>query len=269
MALSFDILTIFPGMFSGVLGESIVARALAQGLASVDLTDIRGFARDRHRSVDDRPYGGGPGMVFKPEPVLDAVEAVLAKSRADRAASRRIVLTPQGASLTQDRLRELARAEWIVLLCGHYEGFDERILDELREKEGFEELSVGDFVLSGGEIPAMVILDGVIRLLPGALGHPESAREESFENGLLDFPQYTRPPEYRGRRVPDVLLSGNHEHIEKWRRDESLRRTRERREDLLRGNEPPRALSQGFAHESDLRGWPAEDRMEGTTSWKS
>ena len=233
MPLHFDILTLFPGMFSGVLGESIVARALAQGIASVDFTDIRAFATDRHRSVDDRPYGGGPGMVFKPQPVLDAVEHVLSRAPPEAEPAQRIVLTPQGSRLGQEKLRELAASRWIVLLCGHYEGFDERILDEVRERHGFEELSVGDFVLSGGEIPAMLVLDGVIRLLPGALGHPGSASAESFENGLLDFPQYTRPPEYRGRRVPEVLLSGNHELIEKWRREASIRRTRERREDLL------------------------------------
>ena len=268
MPLHFDILTLFPGMFSGVLGESIVARALApassaraERLASVDFTDIRAFATDRHRSVDDRPYGGGPGMVFKPEPVLDAVEHVLSRAPAEaRDPWRRIVLTPQGSRLTQEKLRELAECRWIVLLCGHYEGFDERILDEVREKHAFEELSVGDFVLSGGEIPAMLILDGVIRLLPGALGHPGSASAESFENGLLDFPQYTRPPEYRGRRVPEVLLSGNHELIEKWRRDASIRRTRERREDLL---------GDSSARGRDLRVRAAEDRMEGRTSWRS
>jgi tRNA (guanine37-N1)-methyltransferase len=260
MPLHFDILTLFPGMFSGVLGESIVARALAQGLASVDFTDIRGFATDRHRSVDDRPYGGGPGMVFKPEPVLDAVEHVLARGPAEAHPYRRIVLTPQGSRLRQEKLRELAECRSIVLLCGHYEGFDERIIDEVREKHAFEELSVGDFVLSGGEIPAMLILDGVIRLLPGALGHPGSASAESFENGLLDFPQYTRPPEYRGRRVPEVLLSGNHELIENWRRDASIRRTRERREDLL---------GDSSARGRDLRVRAAEDRMEGRTSWRS
>jgi tRNA (guanine37-N1)-methyltransferase len=233
MALSFDILTIFPGMFTGVLGESIVARAIAAGLIEVEFTDIRAFAAGRHRSVDDRPYGGGPGMVFKPEPVFAAVESVLSRSKAPPDETRRIILTPQGARLTQARIRELAGARWIILVAGHYEGFDERILEGLRSERGFEELSVGDFVLSGGEIPAMVILDGVTRLLPGAVGDPDSTRLESFEDGLLDHPQYTRPPEYRGRKVPEVLLSGNHARIEKWRREQSLERTRERRGDLL------------------------------------
>lgn len=232
MALSFDILTIFPGMFAGVVGESIISRAIEAGLASVELTNIRDFTLDRHHSVDDRPYGGGPGMVFKPEPVFTAVESVLAKSRALPEALRKIILTPQGRRLEQKDLRDLATASWIVLLCGHYEGFDERILEGL-VAQGFEEVSIGDYVLSGGEIPALVILDGVVRLLPGALGHPFSAQEESFENGLLDFPQYTRPPEFRGMQVPEVLLSGNHQLIEKWRREQSLKRTEQRRGDLI------------------------------------
>jgi len=253
MALSFDILTIFPGMFSGVLGESIVARALASRLIEVDFTDIRDFATDRHRSVDDRPYGGGPGMVFKPEPVFDAVESVLSRSKAPPEETRRIILTPQGPRLTQREVRDFARARWIILLAGHYEGFDERILEGLRTERGFEELSVGDFVLSGGEIPAMLILDGVTRLIPGALGDPDSARAESFEEGLLDFPHYTRPPEYRGRRVPDVLLSGNHAQIEKWRREQSIERTRERRGDLLGGGVGEGNVSEGLPRRSDAR----------------
>ncbi|MBI4601736.1 MAG: tRNA (guanosine(37)-N1)-methyltransferase TrmD [Planctomycetes bacterium] len=233
MALSFDILTIFPGMFPSVLGESIVARALAAGIVRVALTDIRDFAHDRHRSVDDRPYGGGPGMVFKPEPVFAAVESVLARARASEEATRKVILTPQGRRLEQRDLRQLSGASWVVLLCGHYEGFDERILEGLKGGHGFEEVSIGDYVLSGGEIPAMVILDGVARLLPGALGHPESAALESFESGRLDYPQYTRPPEFRGMRVPEVLLSGNHQEIERWRRDRAVERTRERRGDLV------------------------------------
>jgi len=231
MALSVDILTIFPGMFSGVVGASIVGRAVESGIVSVRLTNIRDFTHDRHRSVDDRPYGGGPGMVFKPEPVFEAVESVLAQHRAGPESTRRIILSPQGRRIEQRDLRELGRASWIVLLCGHYEGFDERIIQGLTSA-GFEELSIGDYVLSGGEIPAMVILDGVVRLLPGALGHPQSASEESFEAGLLEYPQYTRPPEFRGMQVPDVLLSGNHQEIEKWRREQSLKRTEERRGDL-------------------------------------
>lgn len=249
MVLSFDVLTIFPGMFAGVLGESIVSRALASGLAAVELTNIRDFAHDRHRSVDDRPYGGGPGMVFKPEPVFAAVESVTSRARAAPEATRKIILSPQGRRLAQRDLRDLARAEWIVLLCGHYEGFDERILEGLAA-QGFEELSVGDYVLSGGEIPAMVLLDGVVRLIPGALGHPDSAEEESFETGLLDHPQYTRPPEYRGMQVPEILLSGDHQRIERWRREQSFRRTEERRRDLI---EPEGAPPEGAAPEGALR----------------
>ena len=229
MPLCFDILTIFPGMFSGVVGESIVSRAVELGLVSIEFTNIRDFATDKHRSVDDRPYGGGPGMVFKPEPVIAAVESVLAKARAPAESTRKIVLTPQGRRLVQKDLRDLSQAEWIILLCGHYEGFDERILEGIK----FEEISIGDYVLSGGEVPAMAILDGVVRLLPGALGDPLSSRTESFEEGLLDYPQYTRPPDYRGMQVPEVLISGNHQLIEKWRREQALRRTRERRMDLL------------------------------------
>ena len=234
MAVRFDIITIFPGMFSSVVDESILGRAVKSGLVEIQRVDLRDFTEDRHRSVDDRPYGGGPGMVFKPEPVFDAVESVLGEvgSAAD-AGVRKIILTPQGRRLDQSLLRELSGESRIVLLCGHYEGFDERIIEGL----DFEEVSIGDYVLSGGELPAMVLIDGVVRLLPGALGHPESSEEESFENGILEYPQYTRPPEYRGMKVPDVLLSGNHAEIEQWRRQQALERTRDRRGDLLENRE--------------------------------
>ncbi len=234
MAVRFDIITIFPGMFSSVVDESILGRAVKSGLVEIQRVDLRDFTEDRHRSVDDRPYGGGPGMVFKPEPVFDAVESVLGEvgSAAD-AGVRKIILTPQGRRLDQPLLRELSGESRIVLLCGHYEGFDERIIEGL----GFEEVSIGDYVLSGGELPAMVLIDGVVRLLPGALGHPESAEEESFENGILEYPQYTRPSEYRGMKVPEVLLSGNHAEIEQWRRQQALERTRDRRGDLLENRE--------------------------------
>lgn len=234
MAVRFDIITIFPGMFSSVVGESILGRAVKSGLVEIQRVDLRDFTEDRHRSVDDRPYGGGPGMVFKPEPVFDAVESVLGEvgSAAD-AGVRKIILTPQGRRLDQPLLRELSGESRIVLLCGHYEGFDERIIEGL----DFEEVSIGDYVLSGGELPAMVLIDGVVRLLPGALGHPESSEEESFENGILEYPQYTRPSEYRGMKVPEVLLSGNHAEIEQWRRQQALERTRDRRGDLLENRE--------------------------------
>ena len=246
MALSFDILTIFPGMFSGVLGESMVARAIDAGLIDVELTDIRDFSTDRHQKVDDRPYGGGPGMVFKPEPVVAAAEHVLARGKAESERTRRILLTPQGKRLEQRDLRELAEADWIVLLCGHYEGMDERIQEVLR----FEEFSIGDYVLTGGELPAMVVLDGVSRLVPGVLGHPDSAANESFENGLLDCPHYTRPFVFRDLEVPEVLISGDHRRIAAWRREQSLRRTRERRGDLL----PPEGGADGDTEEGEQRG---------------
>lgn len=234
MAVRFDIITIFPGMFSSVVGESIVGRAVKSGLVDINCVDLRDFTRDRNRSVDDRPYGGGPGMVFKPEPVFDAVESVLGQVEpSENGRVRKIILTPQGRRLDQPLMRELSAQARIVLLCGHYEGFDERIVEGL----DFEEISIGDYVLSGGEIPAMVLIDGIVRLLPGALGHPESSSRESFENGVLDYPQYTRPSEYRGMKVPDVLLSGNHAEIEQWRRQQSLQRTRERRGDLLENKE--------------------------------
>ncbi len=230
MALHFDIITIFPDLCAGVVQESIVARAQRSGIVSISTVDLRDFTHDRHRSVDDRPYGGGPGMVFKPEPVFEAVDAVLAKRRAPEERTRKIVVTPQGRRMCQADLRELStEASWIILLCGHYEGFDERILAGL----GFDAVSIGDYVLSGGELPALVILDGIVRLLPGALGHPESARRESFEDGLLDYPQYTRPPVFRGMAVPEILLSGNHEAIAKWRREQAIERTATRRADLL------------------------------------
>ena len=234
MAVRFDIITIFPGMFSSAMGESIVGRAVKSGLAEINCVDLRDFTEDRYRSIDDRPYGGGPGMVFKPEPVFDAVESVLSQVEpSDDGRVRKIILTPQGRRLDQSLMRELAQEKRVVMLCGHYEGFDERIIEGL----DFEEVSIGDYVLSGGELPAMVLVDGIVRLLPGALGHPESSAQESFENGVLDYPQYTRPPEYRGMKVPDVLLSGNHAEIEQWRRQQSLERTRERRGDLLENKE--------------------------------
>jgi tRNA (guanine37-N1)-methyltransferase len=226
VALHFDILTLFPELVSHVAATSILGRAQRAGVYSLELTNIRDFARDRHRSVDDRPYGGGPGMVFKPEPVFDAVEAVLRKEKARPEATRKFILSPQGRRLEQRILRECAAAEWIILLCGHYEGFDERIIEGL----GFDELSIGDYVLSGGELPALIVLDGVVRLLPGALGHPDSAALESFEDSGLEYPQYTRPPEFRGMKVPDVLLSGHHREIARWRDEQSRRKTRARQE---------------------------------------
>ena len=223
--MKIDVLTLFPGMFDGVLEESILRIAREKGLLDVRLWDIREFTHDRHRSADDRPYGGGPGMVMKVEPVTECVEHVLAARGED---AMKLLLTPQGRRLTQGLARELAEREHLLLICGHYEGFDERIRQGLRPTE----LSVGDFVLSGGEIAAMVVIDAVARLIPGVLGSEESVTEESFSNGsLLEYPQYTRPPEYRGMQVPEVLLSGHHERIRAWREEMARRRTSARREE--------------------------------------
>lgn len=229
MALTFEVITIFPGMIRGILTESIIARALRAEQIRVEFTDPRDFTTDRHRSVDDKPYGGGPGMVLKPEPFFEAVESIDARRVAPASKTRRLLFTPQGKPLEQADLKEFSTCECLYLACGHYEGFDERIRTGL----GFEEFSLGDYVLTGGEIPAMAVIDGVTRLLPGVLGNDESTANESFESGLLEYPQYTRPAEYRGMQVPEVLLSGNHAEIERWRRDQSLRRTRARRADLL------------------------------------
>jgi tRNA (guanine37-N1)-methyltransferase len=225
--MKIDIVTLFPGMFSGVLSESIVGRARASGAVEIGVTDFRLFARNRHNTVDDTPYGGGGGMVLKPGPIFDAVESLY-----DPACDNpRIILTcPQGVPYTQDLALELAKEKHLIVICGHYEGYDDRIRQHLIT----DEISIGDYVLTGGEIPAMVIVDSVVRLLPGVLGNDTSAELDSFRNGLLEHPHYTRPYEYRGWKVPDVLLSGHHEKIEQWRRRESLRRTFLRRPDLLK-----------------------------------
>jgi tRNA (guanine37-N1)-methyltransferase len=222
-----DVLTLFPGLFDGFLGESILKRAIERELISVRLWDIRDWAEGKHKQVDDRPFGGGPGMVLMAPPVVSAVEAVQAMGEAQ---GRLIALTPQGRRLDQAWVRELSEERRIVLLCGRYEGFDERILEVLQP----EQLSIGDYVLSGGEVAAMVVIDAVMRLIPGALGDEESASDESFgSHGGLEYPHYTRPREFRGRPVPDVLLGGNHAAIEAWRREQSRRRTAERRRDLI------------------------------------
>lgn len=219
--MHFDIFTLFPGMFEGPLRESILRRAQERGLLSVVLHNIRDATTDRHHVVDDYPYGGGAGMVMKPEPIFAAVEAVYQGGPI-------ILLTPAGRLFTQEIAQELAREPRVTLLCGHYEGIDERV----REHLVTDELSIGDYVLTGGELAAMVIVDAVSRLVPGVLAN-ESTQEESHSSGLLEYPQYTRPPEFRGWRVPDILLSGHHEQIARWRRKESLRLTRERRPDLF------------------------------------
>lgn len=221
--MRFDVLTLFPEMFTGPLDHSIIGRARERGLLDVVFTDIRDFSTDKHRTVDDTPYGGGPGMVMKPEPLFSAVEAVNPDETAHV-----ILLDPQGAPFTQARAWELARKEHVVLICGHYEGVDERVRTVVDE-----ELSVGDYVLTGGELPAMLIIDAVGRLLPGALGQAASAEQDSFQGFVLDHPQYTRPARFRGLEVPEVLLSGDHGRIRRWRRREALRRTARRRPDLL------------------------------------
>ena len=219
-----DVLTIFPHMFPGPLGDSITGRALAAGVVRLNAVDIRGFTTDRHRSTDDYPYGGGPGMVMRPEPVVAAVEAVR------RPASRLILLSPTGRRFDQRLAHELAASEHLVLICGRYEGVDERV----RLVTGAEELSIGDFVLTGGELAAMVVLDAVIRLRPGVLSTSDAWRDESHSfEGLLEHPQYTRPVDFRGLRVPDVLLSGHHAQVAAWRRRKALERTRESRPELL------------------------------------
>lgn len=226
-----DFLTLFPEMFPPILSASILGRAAESGAVEFRVHDIRDWADNRHRKVDDRPFGGGPGMVLMCQPLVDAVEAV---EGMDARAALRVLLTPQGERLAQPRVEELARRDRLLLIAGHYEGIDERAIEELRPLE----LSVGDFVLSGGELPALALADAVVRLLPGVLGHELSAAEDSFsrrdERGqpLLDCPHYTRPREWRGRTVPEILLSGDHAAIESWRQSEMVRRTHERRPDL-------------------------------------
>ena len=226
--MRFHVLTIFPAMFDGPLSESIIARAVERGLVEIHLHDIREYATDRHRSVDDYPYGGGYGMVMKPEPIFDAVRSV--KSGADLADDTPItLLTPQGTPLTQRIVERMATNEDLILICGRYEGVDARVAENLATCE----ISVGDYVLSGGELAAMIVIDAVTRLIPGAVGSIESTQDDTFSTGLLQFPQYTRPALHEGSEVPEVLLSGNHAEIERWRRRESLRRTALRRPDLL------------------------------------
>lgn len=233
-----DVLTLFPEMFEAVVGRSILGRASEAGLIQINLVNFRDYTHDRHRTVDDTPYGGGSGMLLKPEPVFEAVDAICAESKPEPesgseselgSGSPYIILTcPGGTPFTQEKARELAAKEHLVIICGHYEGFDERVREGLVD----EALSIGDFVLTGGELPAMVVIDAVARLIPGVLAEG-SVDEESFNDGLLEYPQYTRPPEYRGMAVPEVLLSGDHGRIAKWRREQSIRRTFALRPDLL------------------------------------
>jgi tRNA (guanine37-N1)-methyltransferase len=225
--MKIDILTLFPEMFPGVLESSIVGKAAEKGLVNFRTLNFREFSTNKHGQVDDYPYGGGGGMILKPEPLFYAIESLVQHESSCRP---RVILTcPQGERYTQQKAEELAKEEHLIFLCGHYEGYDERIREHLIT----DEISIGDFVLTGGELPALTIIDSIIRLLPGALGNERSAVTDSFSTGLLEYPHYTRPAEFRGWKVPDILLSGHHGNIEKWRRQESLRRTWERRPDLL------------------------------------
>jgi tRNA (guanine37-N1)-methyltransferase len=225
-----DILTIFPGVFESPLRESLLGKAIEAGVLEVRVHDIRDSATDKHRQVDDESYGGGPGMVMKPEPVFAAVAAL------DEGAKRVLLLSPAGRRLDQALVRELAEEPWLVLICGRYEGVDERVVEGLPA----EEVSIGDYVLSGGEAPALVLLEAVTRLVPGVIGRGESHERDSFgADGMLDHPHYTRPAEFRGMRVPDVLLSGNHAEIERWRREAAREKTRRMRPDLLEDPREP------------------------------
>ncbi len=221
--MKIDVLTLFPAMFAGPLDESIIKRARESGRLDLAIYNLRDYAHDRHKTVDDRPFGGGPGMLLKPEPIFEAVESLA------REGTRVILLSPSGRKFDQAIARELAGKEHLLLISGHYEGFDERVREQLAD----DELSIGDYVLTNGALPVMVIIDAVTRLLPGVLGDEGSARDDSFSQGLLEYPQYTRPAEFRGMKVPDVLLSGNHAEIAQWRAEQARLRTKERRPDLL------------------------------------
>lgn len=223
--MKIHVLSLFPEMFEGIFNSSILKKAQDKEAVSLEVTDFRSFSGNKHSQVDDYPYGGGAGMVLKPEPLFQAVEAITETTKKPRI----ILMCPQGERFTQVKAEELAREEELVFLCGHYEGYDERV----REHLVTDEISIGDFILTGGELGAMTVIDSVVRLLPGVLGNKESSVQDSFSTGLLEHPHYTRPADFRGFKVPDVLLSGNHANIDKWRKEQSLYRTWSRRPDLL------------------------------------
>ncbi len=248
--MKIDVLTLFPEMFTGVFGSSILGKAADKGIVELNAVNFRKYSTSKHGTVDDTPYGGGGGMVLKPDPIFAAVEDLLSSSQlyseeslehqtevpvaidsqvSSSVQPRIILMCPQGETFNQQKAEELSREQHLIFICGHYEGYDERI----REHLVTDELSIGDYVLTGGEIPAMTVVDSVVRLLPGVLGNENSAVTDSFSTGLLEYPHYTRPAEFRGMKVPDVLLSGHHANVEKWRREQSLLRTLERRPDLL------------------------------------
>jgi len=230
--MRFDVLTLFPAIFDGYLGQSLLKKGIDAGLIDVQLHDIRSWSKDKHHKVDDRPFGGGPGMILQVEPVVECVEAVQQLAQpAGMQPGHLVCLSPKGRTLNQTIVEELAAKPRLLLLCGRYEGFDERVFEILRP----DEISIGDYILNGGEAAAMVIIDACIRLIPGVLGDEQSSQHDSFSSGnrLLEFPQYSRPREFRGHEVPEVLISGNHEHIARWRQEQSYLQTRKRRADLL------------------------------------
>jgi len=223
--MKIDVLTLFPGMFAGPLDESIIKRAREAGILELGIHNLRDYTHDRHKTVDDKPFGGGPGMLLKPEPIFEAVEHLAGDH------TRVVLLTPSGRTFRQEIAREFATHPHLLLVSGSYEGFDERIREQLAD----DEISIGDFVLTNGALPAMIIIDAVTRLLPGVLGDDESSHDESFSDGLLEYPHYTRPAEFRGMKVPEILLSGHHAEIAKWRAEQARLRTKEKRPDLLEG----------------------------------
>ena len=224
--MKIDVLTLFPGMFAGPLDESIIKRAREAGILELGIHNLRDYTHDRHKTVDDKPFGGGPGMLLKPEPIFEAVEHLASEQ------TRVVLLTPSGRTFRQEIAREFAAYTHLLLVSGSYEGFDERVREQLAD----DEISIGDFVLTNGALPAMIIVDAVTRLLPRVLGDDESAHDESFSHGLLEYPHYTRPAEFRGMKVPEVLLSGHHAEIAKWRAEQARLRTKEKRPDLLAGD---------------------------------
>lgn len=223
--MKIDIVTIFPGMFEAVLGESIIKRARKKKLIEIKVHNLRDYTLDKHRKVDDRPFGGGPGMVMNAQPFFDCVKKL------SKSSSRVISLSPQGKKLNVKTAKRISKCKHLILLCGHYEGIDERVNKYLVD----EEISIGDYILTGGELPAMVLIDALARLIPGVLGHKDSNKDESFHNNLLEYPQYTRPANFRGKKVPKVLLDGNHKEITEWRRKEAVKNTKRKRKDLLKG----------------------------------
>ncbi|MGM0509238.1 MAG: tRNA (guanosine(37)-N1)-methyltransferase TrmD [Fusobacteriota bacterium] len=226
--MKFNILTLFPEMFTGFLTESMIKRALDEKKFKIDLINIRDYTDDKHNTVDDSPFGGGPGMVLKPEPLFKSLSYIKEKKKNSKK-SKVIYVSPQGEKFNQEMAKDFSKLDEITILAGRYEGVDERVIDEFVDME----VSIGDFVLTGGELPAMVMIDAITRLLPGVLGNSDSYKEDSFYNGLLDHPHYTRPSEYKGKKVPDILLSGHHANIKRWRMKKSLKRTLERRPDLI------------------------------------